>query len=219
MAFVPTELRQPHPVTFDVEYQEGLSRLSTFFRLILVIPQLFVVYLLQTVLMILTVLAWFAILFTARYPKSFFEFSQGVLRWNGNVVAYGALLRDEYPPFATDAGKYPVTLAFERPERQSRFRLFIRIFAIIPNYIVYYFVQLAWLVTTMIAWFAIVFTGRRPGDGDVELSINGLSSLFTGYASAGSLRMAGLLRGGTPRDHDLLTAAFTTATPSTVDFY
>ena len=60
---------------------------------------------------------------------------------------------------------------------------------------------------------------EKGGDGDVELSINGLSSLLTGYASAGSLRMAGLLRGGTPRDHDLLTAAFTTATPSTVDFY
>lgn len=60
---------------------------------------------------------------------------------------------------------------------------------------------------------------EKGGGGDVELSINGLSSLFTGYASAESLRMAGLLRGGGHRDHDLLTAAFTTRTPTTVDFY
>ena len=100
MAFVPTEPRQPHPVTFDVEYPERLSRLSTFFRLILVIPQLFVVYLLQTVLMILTVLAWFAILFTGRYPRGMFDFVVGVGRWTNRVVAYAfALVTDRYPPF------------------------------------------------------------------------------------------------------------------------
>jgi predicted acetyltransferase len=62
-------------------------------------------------------------------------------------------------------------------------------------------------------------TLEKGGDGDVQLTINGFSSLFTGYATAETLRMAGLLSGGSPRDHDLLTAAFSTATPSIVDFY
>lgn len=162
MSLEVQEPRPPHPVAFDVEYPERLSRLTTFFRIILAIPQLIVVSLLITVLQILTVLAWFAILFTARYPKAFFEFGQGVLRWSANVSAYLALLRDEYPPFSTEPGEYPVTLAFDRAERQSRFRLFIRWFAIIPNLIVFYFVQLASFVTTVIAWFAILFTARYP---------------------------------------------------------
>lgn len=60
---------------------------------------------------------------------------------------------------------------------------------------------------------------ERGGHGSVELTVNGFSSLFTGYASASTLRAAGLLRGGDARDHDLLTAAFTTSTPWTADFY
>ena len=154
--------RPPHPVAFDVEYPEHLSRLTTFFRLILAIPQLIVVYLLTIPLYILTFIAWFAILFTGRYPKTFFEFNTGITRWLSNVGAYTALLRDEYPPFSMDAGAYPLTLDIPYPERQSRFRLFVRFITIIPNYIVFYFVQIAFFFTTFIAWWAILFTGQYP---------------------------------------------------------
>jgi hypothetical protein len=154
--------RPPHPVEFDVEYPEQLSRLSSLFRLILAIPQLIVVYLLFLPLQILTFIAWFAILFTGRYPKAFFDFNAGVLRWGANVMAYVALLRDEYPPFSWEPSEYPLTLDIPRAERQSRWRLFVRIFSIIPNQIVFSFVQLAWFFTTFIAWWAILFTGRYP---------------------------------------------------------
>ena len=157
-----SEQQQPHPVAFDVAYPERVSRLSTFFRILLAIPQLIVIYLLSMVLAVLSLVAWFAILFTGRYPKSFFEFSSGVMRWQANVIAYLALLRDEYPPFSWEPGDYPLELTIERAERQSRIRLFIRWFAIIPNYIVFYFVQIGWWVTTIIAWFAILITGRYP---------------------------------------------------------
>ena len=72
------------------------------------------------------------------------------------------MLRDEYPPFSWEPGEYPLLLEIPRPERQSRFRLFIRAFAIVPNYLVFYFVQFAWFFTTFISWFAILFTGRYP---------------------------------------------------------
>ena len=71
-------------------------------------------------------------------------------------------MRDEYPPFSWDPGAYPLLLDIPRPERQSRLRLFIRGFAIVPNYLVFYFVQFAWLFTTFISWFAILFTGKYP---------------------------------------------------------
>ena len=84
------------------------------------------------------------------------------MRCSANVGAYAALLRDEYPPFSWDTGEYPLTLGIERAERQSRFRLFIRIFAIVPNQIVFFFVQLAWFAVTVAVWFVILITGRYP---------------------------------------------------------
>jgi hypothetical protein len=133
-----------------------------FFKIFLAIPQFIVVYLLTIPLTILTILAWFGILFTGRYPKAFFEFTSGVLRWQANVASYCALLRDEYPPFSWEPDEYPVLLDIPRPDRQSRVRLFIRAFAIVPNYLVFYFVQTAWFFTTFISWFAILFTGKYP---------------------------------------------------------
>lgn len=151
-----------HPVSFEVEYLERRSRLTVLFRLVLAIPQLIVVYLLQSVLYSLTGLAWFSILFTGRYPKGFFDFNAGIMRWTANVLAYAALLRDEYPPFSFERGEYPLTLGLERADRQSRLRLFIRVFALFPNQLVFYLVELAWLATTVVAWFAILITGRYP---------------------------------------------------------
>lgn len=154
--------KAPHPVAFYVEYQERHSRWKTLFRLFLAIPQLIVIYLLMTAVYCITVIAWFAILFTKRYPQGLFDFSLGALRWTANVGVYNALMRDEYPPFSWQPGEYPVTLAIERPEQQSRWRLFVRAFAIAPNIIVFYFVQLAWFVTLVVVWFWILATGRYP---------------------------------------------------------
>ena len=154
--------REPHPVVFEVAYPEQLSRLTTFFRLILAIPQLVVTYALVLVLDVLTFFAWWAILFTGRYPRSMFELNVGFMRWTANVFAYLALLRDEYPPFSPDLGKYPVLLDVPPSNRQARWRLFIRAFSIIPNQIVFGFISIAWYVTTIVAWFAILITGRYP---------------------------------------------------------
>jgi hypothetical protein len=152
----------PHPVFFDVQYPETLSRGLIFVKWLLVIPHAIIAYLLSSIVGILAIIGWFAVLFTGRYPRSMHEFSTGALRWQANVFAYVALLRDEYPPFSFDRGIYPLALEIPVPERQSRWRLFFRPFAIIPNYIVFQFVLLAWFFTTFMSWFAILFTGRYP---------------------------------------------------------
>lgn len=128
----------------------------------LAVPHFVVLYLLLVPLSILTLLAWFAILFTGRYPRAFFDFNTGILRWMANVGSYVFLLRDEYPPFSWEAGEYPLILDIPYAERQSRLRLFIRAFAIIPNQIMLSFVQVGWSFTTFISWFAILFTGHYP---------------------------------------------------------
>jgi hypothetical protein len=111
---------------------------------------------------VLTFIAWFAILFTSRYPKGMFDFVVGINRWQNNVDAYVLLLRDEYPPFSLSAGQNPVTFDIEYPERLSRLLIFVKWLLIIPHLIVVLFLVIVYGITLVIAWFAILFTGRYP---------------------------------------------------------
>jgi len=151
-----------YPLVFDVEYPERLSRWLIFVKWLLAIPHLIILSALIAVAEIITVIAWFAILFTGRYPKGMFEFVVGILRWDHNVIAYSVLLRDEYPPFSLSAGQYPVTYDVEYPEHLSRLLIFFKWLLVLPNVIVLMFVGIAYYVTLIIAWFAILFTGRYP---------------------------------------------------------
>jgi hypothetical protein len=98
---VATE-KPSYPITVGVAYPEKLSRLSTFFRLILVIPQNIVLYFLGIVAFVLMFFAWWAILFTGKYPKGLFDFVAGYLRWSTRVSGYFYLLTDKYPPFSSN---------------------------------------------------------------------------------------------------------------------
>ena len=154
--------KPPHPVLFGISYQERQSRWKTLLRFFLAIPQLIVAYILQVIFGVMSVVAWLVILFTGRYPRGLHAFSVGVLRWSTQVAAYAALLRDEYPPFSTEAGLYPVVLDIPYPEGQSRIRLFVRLITIVPNQIVFALIQIAWFFTTVYAWFAILVGGKYP---------------------------------------------------------
>jgi Domain of unknown function (DUF4389)/zinc-ribbon domain len=160
----PAPRRPPgsYPVAFDVEYPEKLSRLSTLGRLILAIPQLLIIYALSTVVGIVTLIAWFAILFTRRYPKGLFELVVSFNRWIANVYAYVALLRDEYPPFSSDPGRYPVTYEVEYPEKLSRWLIFVKWFLVLLHQFVLQFLGFVALLAAVIGWFAILITGRYP---------------------------------------------------------
>jgi Domain of unknown function (DUF4389)/zinc-ribbon domain len=151
-----------YPFTFDVEYPQKLSRLTTLGRLILAIPQLLIIYALGTVVGIVTLIAFFAILFTRRYPKGLFELAVSFNRWIANVYAYVALLRDEYPPFSTDPGRYAVTYEVDYPEKLSRWLIFVKWFLVLLQQFVLYFLGLFAFLVAVIAWFAILITGRFP---------------------------------------------------------
>ena len=150
------------PVAFDVEYPGRLSRLLIFFKWLLAIPHYIILYALLIVAEVLTIIAWFAILFTGRYPRGMFSFVVGVQRWQHNVSAYTGLLRDDYPPFSLAAGEYPLTFSVEYPERLSRWLIFVKWLLIIPHLIVFLALGIASAVVAIIAWFAILFTGHYP---------------------------------------------------------
>ena len=94
-AAYPAEVDLPLPL-------EPRNRLTVAFRPILALPQLLVVWLLGVAWGLVSIVAWFAILFTGRYPAALHEFSVGALRWTTRVEAYLLLLTDDYPPFTLD---------------------------------------------------------------------------------------------------------------------
>jgi len=146
---------------FDVQYPERLNRLTTFFRVLLLIPHMLVLAVLGLVAYIVTVIAWLAILITGSYPRGLWDFTFSVTRYAGRVSAYYYLMRDEFPPFG-GSGDYPVTYELAYPEQMSRLTTFFRAILVIPHYIIVYFLQIALSVITFIAWFAILFTGQYP---------------------------------------------------------
>ena len=89
-----------YPISVKVEYPDKLSRLTTFFRGIMLIPQLIVLYFLGIAAGIILVISWFAILFTARFPRSLYDFEVMVFRWSTRVNGYANLFTDKYPPFS-----------------------------------------------------------------------------------------------------------------------
>lgn len=93
----------PYPAELVLDVPEKpRDRVSVGFRLVLALPHLVAVWLLGVAWCVSTVVAWFAILFTGRYPRGLYDFGVGVLRWNTRVEAYLLLLHDEYPPFTLE---------------------------------------------------------------------------------------------------------------------
>ena len=90
-----------YPVQLELPpYPVKRDRLTVAFRVILGLPHLLMVWLLGVAWFASTIFAWFAILFTGRYPRSLYAFAIGVLRWSTDVEAYLLLLHDEFPPFS-----------------------------------------------------------------------------------------------------------------------
>ena len=89
-----------YPVTLKVEYSERLSRLTTFFRIFMIIPQCIVLYFISIAGVIIIFISWWAILFTGRYPRGLFDFVVWWFRWATRFDGYYYLLTDKYPPFS-----------------------------------------------------------------------------------------------------------------------
>jgi hypothetical protein len=168
-----------YPVAFTVEYPDrDLGRLATAFRIILAIPIIVVAAIVSggppwggpgpgpAVAIggggLLFLPPLLLIVFRQKYPRWWFDWNLELMRFSNRVGVYLALMDDRYP--STDE-RQAVRLDFPYPDAKeglNRWLPLVKWFLAIPHYIALLFLGLAAVVAVIVAWFAILFTGRYP---------------------------------------------------------
>ena len=171
-------MERSYPVQFDIDFPDRpLNRLTTAFRIFVAIPILIVIGALsggsshttssQTSTYIagggglLFLPPLLMILFRQKYPRWWFDWNLNLLRFTNRVTAYLALLDDHYP--STDE-EQAAHLDFPYPDahQMNRWLPLVKWLLAVPHYIVLFFLAIGAVVVVIIAWFAILFTGRYP---------------------------------------------------------
>jgi hypothetical protein len=178
-----------YPARLEIDYPEKLDRLTTCFRIIWIIPIAIILGLIagagetvtNTVVLnqagevirttretagglasSLAVATALMIIFRQRYPRWWFDFARELTRFGARVGAYAALLTDRYPSTVEEQS---VHLEIDYPNVEqdlNRWLPLVKWFLAIPHYMVLAVLGLVAVVVIVIAWFAILFTGRYP---------------------------------------------------------
>jgi hypothetical protein len=200
---------EPYPLRLSGRMDPHLNRALWLVKWLLAIPHYLVLIVLWIAFVVVTVIAFFAILFTGRYPRGLFDFNVGVLRWSWRVgyYSFSVLGTDRYPPFSLQPqADDPAELAVEYPERLSRGLVLVKWWLLaIPHYVVLSILGSGWWVgwwepsgsrwddqaapgligiLVLIAAVALLFGGRYPRSiFDLVMGLNRWVYRVTAYAA------------------------------------
>lgn len=157
-----------YDVIHQARYSRGELLLRTFFGwLYIAIPHLFLLFFISIGAIVLMFLAWWVVLFTGKYPRSFFNYQVNALRWEARVEARMLHLSDGYPAFGMSKEDPGIILDIPYPERLSRGHLLLRTFfgwlyCLIPHVFVLLFRGIATAFVVFFAWWVVLITGDYP---------------------------------------------------------
>jgi hypothetical protein len=150
-----------HPINLINNDDLKRSRLTVFFRLLLVIPHLIVLAVLAIVAYIVVFIAWVAGVILGRVPDGLHNFLASFVRYATRVRAYYGILANPYPPFG-GGGTYPVDVEIAPATAQSRLTIFFRYLLAIPALILAYVFQIGLNIVAFFGWIVAVITGKMP---------------------------------------------------------
>jgi hypothetical protein len=156
------ELEVEHPVRLRHDRELGRSRLTVFFRLLLVLPHIFWLVLWTAAIAILAIPAWIAALVLARLPRPLARFFAANVRYSAHVFAFLTLIGRPFPGFLGREGSYPVDVRIETAERQNRWTLGFRLLLAIPAVIASGAVDYLLFIVGFLGWFVSLLLGRMP---------------------------------------------------------
>lgn len=176
-----------YPATLEIDYQDKLSRVTTFFRIILIIPILIVLGLLTSgaeglggtiqmggetfstttnaglgILGSLFIVTILLMLFRHKYPKWWFDFNVALHRFSWRITSYFLVITDRYPSTDEDQNVHLDVPYPDAKNELNRFLPLVKWLLAIPHYIVLFFLYLAAFIVLIIGWFAVLITGRYP---------------------------------------------------------
>ncbi|MFL6240416.1 MAG: DUF4389 domain-containing protein [Actinomycetes bacterium] len=162
----PTGAAPPEPtrpqVLFARDVTQKSNRLTVFFRFLLAIPHLIVLWALGFAMFVVGVIGWFAALFTGRLPDGLHEFMSGVVRWQTRVGGYLYLLTDNYPPFSLNPEpRYDVEYGTTH-QPLNRAAVFFRFILAFPAYALQALVGVGYVFVLIVTWFIVLIVGRLP---------------------------------------------------------
>jgi hypothetical protein len=187
-----------YPVSLSIDYPDRkLNRLTTFFRPFVAIPIAIILGLLigaafgwedgewdyqcsTAGLVVLPIVLM--LLFRQKYPKWWFDWNLALTRFSTRVSAYFALMRDEYPSTDEEQAVH-LDIPYPNAKELNRWLPLVKWIMAIPHYIVLVFLYTAAYVVVIIAWFAILFTGRYPKSlFDFMVNVHRWSLRLSAYA-------------------------------------
>lgn len=156
----------------SIKHQESYSRgellLRTFFGFIYIgIPHYFLLFFVGIWSSILTFISFWAILFTGRYPQSFFEYQVGMQKWVLRLQARVMNLADGYPAFGVKGTDENTSFEIAYPEKLSRGMLLVKaffgaIYCALPHLFIWYFRFIGSMFLNFLGWWSVLFTGKYP---------------------------------------------------------